>query len=160
MKRKYFSTLSKRECESFIEENIDFISFNIGQEHFSGWTKLGFFNISYVSGKYRLYNPIYNKVIGRITNKDGNTIVSIHSYKGLTDIFSLLLLFAFSFAIISLVEMNYGYNIFAAIGLSALCCAFASIITYVATYLSKQGKEGEEGLLNFLETNLNLAQQV
>jgi hypothetical protein len=158
VKKEYFSTLSRKECESFIKENIDYFSFNIGQEHFSGWTKFGFFCISYISGKYRLYNPIYNKVIGRIADKNGNTTVSIHLYKGLTDIFSLLLLFVCSFTIVSLVEMNYKYNIFAAIGLSALCCAFASIITYVSTYMSKQGKEGENELLNFLERNLSLMQ--
>lgn len=158
MKRKYISTLSEKECKSFIKENIDFISFNFTQEHFIGWTKFGFFSITYKSGKIRMYNPIFNKALGRITSKNGKTMVSFRTYKGLTDIFSLFFIFVSSFIILSAAGINYEFNVIQVIGLSALCCALVSIITFAASYLSEEGQEGENQLSNFLQRSLNLKQ--
>lgn len=160
MKRKYISTLSEKECKSFIKENVDFISFNFTQEHFTGWTKFGFFSIAYKSGKIKMYNPIFNKAIGRITSKNGGTMVSFRTYKGLTDIFSLLFLFVSSFIILLAAGINYEFNVTQVIGLSVLCCAFASSITFVASCLSEEGQEGESELCDFIQRSLSLKQQV
>ncbi|WP_211746608.1 hypothetical protein [Paenibacillus sp. Marseille-Q4541] len=90
MKRKYTTQLSKKECISFVKDNVDFIRFDFSNEYFRGWTKLGIFSISYHDGKRERGRGVYNKAIGRISVKNGKTQVQFRLYKGWTDLFSIL----------------------------------------------------------------------
>lgn len=87
---KYETDLSINECRTIFKECTDFVAFSFGEERLTGWIQFGFFSISYRSGKFRMYNPIFIKAIGKLTECDGRTLVKFSIYKGLTDIFSIL----------------------------------------------------------------------
>ncbi|WP_181438863.1 hypothetical protein [Paenibacillus sambharensis] len=134
---------------------MDLTLFDDWSEHHSGWIKRGWFSISYKSGKIRMYNPVFNKVIGRIKTRKGVTMVSFRTYRGLTDILSLVILFAGSFALI-LATSSQVLDIGTIALLSLFCCSLAAVITYTFTSLSSEGREGEEYLINLLERVLEL----
>ncbi|MCF2945429.1 hypothetical protein [Paenibacillus tarimensis] len=82
-------------------------------------------------------------------------MVSFRTYRGLTDILSLAILFAGSFAII-LATSSQVLDIGTIALLSLFCCSLAAVITYTFTSLSSEGREGEEYLIGFLERVLEL----
>jgi len=155
LKRTYATRLSPADCQAVIRDCVDLISFNIGVEAFTGWAKLSRFSISYKSGKMRRFNPIFNKAIGRLERKGGKTIVTFTTYKGLTDLFSLLFLFIGSFLIIAIASRGE-LGVWAMSGLSPFCCFLAATITFALTWISDEGREGERQLIEFLERNLEL----
>ncbi|CAM4447185.1 SMODS and SLOG-associating 2TM effector domain-containing protein [Paenibacillus tarimensis] len=134
---------------------MDFTLIDNWSERYSGWVKRGLFSISYKSGKICMNNPIFNKAIGRISTRKGVTVVSFRTYRGLTDILSLAILFAGSFAII-LATSSQVLDIGTIALLSLFCCSLAAVITYTFTSLSSEGREGEEYLIGFLERVLEL----
>jgi hypothetical protein len=154
MKKRYTTVLSIDECKSRIKDCIHFLRFNFGQEQFVGWIRFGIFSIAYRNGKIRMYNPIFNKSIGRIYKKNGKTYVDFSLFKGLTDIFSVFYIFIGSLLIISLVA--HGLNLLGRISLSVLCCIFASSITWFFSWITEEGRDGEGRLSEFLERNLEL----
>lgn len=103
-----------------------------------------------------MYNPIFNKIIGTVKEKDGYTHVTFRLYKGLTDLISLLFIFVVSFLILSV--RFYELNVFSRAGLSLLCCFFAASITFCFTWLSEDGQDGEVQLVEFVKRNLELRQ--
>lgn len=153
--RKYITSLSPKECTSIIKDSIDFISIGFGFEKFTGWILLNIFSISFSSGPIRLYNPIYNKIIGKISKKDGVTYVSIIKFKGLTDFFSIGFIFILSFIIILIASQGL-LNVWILICMSLLCCLLAAIITFTFTRITIEGQNGDKRLTEFIERNLDL----
>lgn len=154
--RSYVTDLSKKECKSIFDQCVDFMSLSFGQEKLTGWMKYGFFSISYKSGKIRMYNPIFVKVIGKISERNGKAIVEFSTYRGLTDIFSMLFIFLGSLGILIIVS-DGELGLMHLLLLSILCCSLASSITFLFSFFSSEGKEGEERIIEFLERNLRLA---
>lgn len=156
MRRTYKTLLTPAECQTRLRACIDFVSLNFGQERYTGWVKFGIFHISYKDGEYSFQKYIFNKVIGKITSKQGQTIVKFKSYKGLTDIISLFVIFTLSFLIFLLVETNL--PIIYTLLFSALCCCLSSVISFLSTWLSETGRDNEIELIQFMERNLELVE--
>lgn len=77
-------------------------------------------------------------------------------YKGLTDILSLIFLFLGSFIILVMAENSDELPVSYNVGLSVFGCLLAAGITFTATALSDEGREGQRQVTEFLERNLNL----
>lgn len=158
LKRRYITKLSKEECKAFFKDNVDVIPLIFGEEAFFGWAILHVFSLSFSSGKLRRYNPIFNKMIGRCVEKNGATHVTFSLYKGLTDFLSLFFIFVGSFIILSI--KFYELSALSIAILSILCCLVVSGITFIMTWLSEEGREAEDRLIEFLERNLELENQL
>ncbi|MGZ9585779.1 hypothetical protein [Paenibacillus marinisediminis] len=157
MKRTYTSGYTKQECISFIKENVDFVSLQYGIEHVKGWTRFSLFSLSYRNGEIRRNNPIFNKAVGRIKTKQGKTIVSFRTYKGLTDIFSVLGLFASSVVIVTLASLSSsGIPLHFILLMALICTLLGASITWIWSSLSTEGIEGEQELIAYMERALKL----
>lgn len=148
-KRKYTTKLSRKECISFIKDNIDFIRFDFYNESFRGWTKFGIFSISYNDGEHNRRRIVRNKAVGRISVKDGKTRVRFRLYKGWTDLFSLIYtMLLFSFMNLFMAPPFISEMFFLSV---TLLPAIMVLYSWLYTILSEDGHSNEATLLAYVE---------
>jgi len=152
---KYSTELSKSHCESVIRHNVDFFSFTLDGGEFIGWNKMGYFSISISRGclKSKL---IHNKVLGRVIERNEKTYVDFCTYRGFTDVLSMLTIFVISFISINLADINFVINMVWKLVFSALICLFNAAISWIFTNISEDGQENEDLLIEFLKDGLEL----
>ena len=148
-KRRYITKLPRKECLSFIKENIDFIRFDFYNESFRGWTKFGIFSISYNDGEHNRRRIVRNKAVGRISVKDGKTHVRFRLYKGWTDPFALIYTM-FLFSCINLIMGPPFISEMFFLSVSLLP-AIMVLYSWLYTILSEDGHSNEAILLAYVE---------
>lgn len=160
MIRRYTSKLSTKECKDFIRENLDAFSIPFGDEYMTGWTKLGFFSVSYKMGKWQRNYWVFNKSIGRISSRRGTTRVTFVTFRGLTDPLSLLLQL---FGIYIMLSVAQGMEIMNAADkwLIAGCfTAVLAIISWIYTTIHPDGAYAEKEMIDYLERNIATTRRV
>ena len=148
-KRRYTTKLSQKECISFIKDNIDFIHFDLYDEFFRGWTKFSIFSISYNDGEHKRGRAVYNKAVGIISMKNGETRVRFRLYKGWTDLFSIIYTMLLPFCVMLIMGPPFIPNM-----LFLGVIVFPAILdsySWLYTILSKAGHANEATLLAYLE---------
>ncbi|MCU6713070.1 hypothetical protein M6D81_30660 [Paenibacillus sp. J5C_2022] len=152
MVRRYKSDVSAKQFRTFTKENLDRFTLP-WQEGFSGWCHFGCFSVCYKSGDMSERRNIFTKAVGRIRRRNGEHFVSFIVFRGLTDPFSLLVLFTLSFIIIALTAsqgigpLPIGIAAFGA----GLCTLLASGITFLFSLFHEEGQESAEELIRYLE---------
>lgn len=158
LKHNYISALSAKECNMFIKENLDLIYFNygLGLDCFSGYVIFGFFYITFFDRRIYQRYPVLHKAIGRIKKKNGKTMITLYTYRGITDIFPLSLIFIALFVLLG----AFTYNL-ALVKISTLAffgCLAAAVVFFFYVNVSKKDMDGKEELLDLLERCLELKQ--
>lgn len=154
MKRKLISPRKAENCEAFLKENVDLFSFAFGESAITGWTKFGWFSLSYRDGEYRRL-PLFNRAFGRISRRKGRTVVSYRTYKGLTDPVGLFVLLAAAFGLIlvAAAQGSVPAPIDEAAGSAFGLAAAMAGLTWISTVVREEGREGEQELIGFIERN-------
>lgn len=157
-KRRYTTKLSRKECISFIKDNIDFIHFDFYNESFRGWTKFGIFSISYNDGEQKRGRIVRNKAVGRISVKDGETRIRFRLYKGWTDFFSMI----YTMLLASCVNVMMGPPFISYMFLVSVTVIPLILILYswLYTISSEDGRSNEVYLLAYLERVFELEPEV
>ncbi|MFD0673771.1 hypothetical protein [Cohnella sp. GCM10027633] len=154
MKRRLTSPRTAENCKSFIRQNVDRFSLNFGVPAMTGWTKLGWFCLSYRDGKTRRH-PIFNRAFGRISRRGGRTVVTYRTYKGLTDPIGFFFLLAMAACFMIAVAGRESLVIplaetaEAIIGLAVMMAG----VTWLSTIVREDGRENERELIGFIERN-------
>lgn len=152
MKGKLISPRKAENCKAFLRENVDLFSFAFGESAITGWTKFGWFSLSYRDGEYRRF-PLFNRAFGRISRRKGRTIVSYRTYKGLTDPVGLFVLFVAALGLMLAIAFQDNVPMDeAAESAFGLAAAMAGI-TWLSTVVREEGREGERELVGFIERN-------
>lgn len=153
-RKRFVSTLTVKECNMFIEENLGLLFLHYGLDRFQGWVRLGFYCVTLTNERFQLRNPVFHKAIGRISKSNGETRVTVTMYRGLTDLFSLLTIFLISYVLLGILTLNYN---FVSLSLLSLLISFVVAgITYLITCFSEEAIENEEELLDFLKRSMEL----
>lgn len=141
--------------EKWIHNFTDNLShwFYFGEERYTGWCKFGFFSVRYHSGKelWQFYYQIFNKCLGYIRNKNGQTTIRYLHFHGLTDPVSLLTQYIGSFLILYIVKTRFQLDLGDVLVYSLLPTAIAALFTCIFTAFSGQGYQNQRELDSFLD---------
>ena len=118
-----------------------------GASRYIGWTLGNLFSLSYYSGKEfgRRNYPIANKAIGIVIRREQQSVVHYCTFRGLTDPFSLVLLFALTYLIFALADFPHP------LGFTAAWVAAVALLTFICTVASAVGHEGKVQIDKFLQ---------
>lgn len=152
MRRKLISPRKAENCEAFLRDNVDKFSFSFGNPVMTGWTKFGWFGLSYRDGEYRRF-PLFNRAFGRISRRKGQTVVSYRTYKGLTDPVALFVLFAAALALMFAIAFQDNVPLDEAAETAFGLTAAMAGLTWISTAAREEGREGEQELIGFIERN-------
>ncbi|MNO70682.1 hypothetical protein D3C76_615750 [compost metagenome] len=156
MEYKCSTELSKSHCESVIKHSVDFYSITLDGGELVGWINKGLFSISVTRGMLKS-DLVRNKVLGRISTKNKKTYVYFRTYRGYTDIVSIITMFFVCFISVSLADISTGVISFLwKIIISALFCLLIAAISWMISHASEDGQENENLLVEFLQKGLEL----
>ncbi|WP_410769492.1 hypothetical protein [Fontibacillus sp. BL9] len=156
MEYKCSTELSKSHCESVIKHNVDFYSITLDGGELVGWINKGLFSISVTRGMLKS-DLVRNKVLGKISTKNNKTYVYFRTYRGYTDIVSIITMFIVCFISTSLADISTGVISFLwKIIISALFCLLIAAISWMISHASGDGQENENLLVEFLQKGLEL----
>lgn len=148
--------LSKSHCESVIKHSVDFYSISLDGGEFVGWINKGFFSISVTRGMLKS-DLVRNKVLGKISAKNDKTCVYYRTYRGYTDIVSLMTMFFICFISVSLADIWTGVISFLwKLIVSTLFCLIIAAISWMISHASEDGQANEDLLVEFLQKGLEL----
>lgn len=154
---KCTTELSKSHCESVIKNSVDYYSISLDGGEFVGWMYKGFFSISISRGMLKS-DFVRNKALGRISTQNNKTYVSFRTYRGYTDIVSIMTFIIVGFISLSVVDIFVGGVI--GFGWKVAMPAFFSLIiaavSWIISHASEDGQENENVLLEFLQNGLDL----
>ncbi|WP_179281107.1 hypothetical protein [Paenibacillus sp. XY044] len=156
MEYKCSTELSKSHCESVIKHSVDFYSITLDGGELVGWINKRLFSISVTRGMLKS-DLVRNKVLGRISTKNNKTYVYFRTYRGYTDIVSIITMFIVCFISASLADISTGVLSFLwKIIISALFCLLIAAISWMISHASEDGQENENLLVEFLQKGLEL----
>lgn len=156
MKSICSTELSKPHCESVIKHSVDFFSITLDGGEFVGWIYKGFFSVSVTRGMLKS-DLVRNKVLGKISTKNDKTYIYYRTYRGYTDIVSLMTLFIICFISASLADIYTGViSVLWKLILSILFSLLIAAISWMISHASEDGQENEDLLVEFLQKGLEL----
>ncbi|MCR8642020.1 hypothetical protein NV379_05060 [Paenibacillus sp. N1-5-1-14] len=104
---------------------------------------------------------VRNKVMGRITVKNDKTHVSFRTYRGYTDVLSIVTMFMISFISTILADVATGaLNMMWKLLLPILFCLIAASFSWIVSHTSEDGQENENLLIEFLKDGLELKDEL
>ncbi|MCR2805119.1 hypothetical protein [Paenibacillus soyae] len=152
--RSYVSELTPAACKAFIRDNLDAFTLLYGEEHATGWTKLGWFRVSYNTGKLSRGYWVFNKALGRISRRKGETRVTFVTFRGLTDPISIVVNFSLSSLIFLLAEGSEGATWRDILLFGGIWSMGMAVVTWLYSMIHPDGKYAEGKLIGFLERNI------
>ena len=148
--------LSKSHCESVIKHSVNLYSITLDGGEFVGWMNKGLFSISVTRGMLKS-DLVRNKVLGKISTKNNKTYVNFRTYRGYTDIVSIMTIFVVCFISMSLADITTGViSLLWKVLISTLVCLLVAVISWMVSHASEDGQENEEILVEFLQKGLEL----
>lgn len=160
MEYKGSTEFSKAHCESVIRNSVDFYSLTLDGGELVGWIKKGLFSISVSRGMLKS-DLVRNKVLGKISTKNNKTYVYFRTYRGYTDIVSILTICMTCFIGLSIVDISVGGGIplWWKIIIPLFVCFFIAAISWIISHASEDGQENEQVLVEFLQKGLELTDE-
>lgn len=153
---KCSTELSKSHCESVIKHSVDIYSITLDGGELVGWINQGIFSISVTRGMLKS-DLVRNKVLGKISTKNNKTYVNFRTYRGYTDIVSIITMFIVCFISTSLADISTGViSFWWKIIMSGLFCLLIAAVSWIISHASEDGQENESILIEFLEKGLEL----
>ena len=145
---KVLSELTYSEYRERFKEALD-SPLALGSERFTGWMIGGLFTLNYYSGHefMRRNYPILNKAMGFVRKRDGKAEITFLTFMGLTDPVSFLLMYSLCLIILKFAQipLSIGWWI------SLLWYGAFAVFTFLCTFLSERGNEGNKLLKVFAE---------
>ena len=127
-------------------------------ERYTGWVKGRFFSMAYTHDKEAAERGrwSYNKAMGFLTEKEGNTHVHVTIFRGLSDPVSLLILFVVFLILFLLIQERWQATFLDTLTFSLLATACIACISYMATAFGEVGRKETETLRRHIRQALHL----